>query len=251
MASATLITSNEVTETEVYRSETPPQTRTHVPLAHGRFVDQVKHALDYRGWNISDSQYGLFSGKLRDIKYEGANLFGVMKIQKEGLVSENSGYEIAIGLRNSHDKRFSAGIASGLVVMVCENLDFYGDFIAKHKHTANVEHELHVRIYGMIERIEDQYARHAKKIEQYRGRILSDSETHDLIVQCADRRVFPWSYGEKVLKEFRNPRHEEFEDRSIWAFNNATTEILKNRNFQDLQPSTQRLHSLLGEVCLN
>ena len=185
MAEATLITSNAVTEMEVYRSETPPHTRTHCPIPHGEFIDQVKAGLDFHDWTINSSEYGLYPGRVGEIKYPEAGMFGVMKISKEGVETADGGYELALGIRNSHDKTFAAKVAVGL------------------------------------------------------------------IVRCADDKVFPWAYGEKVLKEFRNPRHEEFKDRNVWGFNNAVTEILKGRNTRYLSDSTRKLHNLLGEVCLN
>ena len=251
MATATLITSNAVTETEIYRSETPPETRTHCPVPHGEFVDQVKAALGFHKWDINSSEYGLYPGKIGDIKYPDAGMFGIMKISKEGIQTSDGGYELALGIRNSHDKRFAAKVAVGLVVMVCENLDFYGEYVTGHKHTANVNENLLPRIFTMIRKIDGAHTDHAEQMELYRWRQISDTETHDIIVRCADDKVFPWAYGEKVLKEFRNPRHEEFKERNAWGFNNAVTEVLKARNTLHLSESTRRLHNLLGEVCLN
>ena len=251
MAEATLITSNAVTETEIYRSETPPETRTHCPVPHGKFVDQVKAALGFHKWDINSSEYGLYPGKIGDVKYPDASMFVIMNISKEGIQTGDGGDELALGIRNSHDKRFAAKVAVGLVVMVCENLDFYGEYVTGHKHTSNVNENLLPRIFGMISNIDGAHTDHAEQMELYRWRQISDTETHDIIVRCVDDKVFPWAYGEKVLKEFRNPRHEEFKDRNVWGFNNAVTEILKARNTRYLSDSTRKLHNLLGEVCLN
>jgi hypothetical protein len=251
MAEATLITSNAVTEMEVYRSETPPHTRTHCPIPHGEFIDQVKAGLDFHDWTINSSEYGLYPGRVGEIKYPEAGMFGVMKISKEGVETADGGYELALGIRNSHDKSFAAKVAVGLIVMVCENLDFYGEYVTGHKNTPHARDHLLARIFGMIRKIDGAHDNHAEQMELYRWRQISDTETHDIIVRCVDDKVFPWAYGEKVLKEFRNPRHEEFKDRNVWGFNNAVTEILKARNTRYLSDSTRKLHNLLGEVCLN
>jgi len=50
------------------------------------------------------------------------------------------------------------------------------------------------------------------------------------------------------LKEYRNPRHQDFEKSTLWAFNNATTEILKARHFRDLPTSMARFHKLGKEL---
>ena len=181
MAEATLITSNAVTETEIYRSETPPETRTHCPVPHGKFVDQVKAALGFHKWDINSSEYGLYPGKIGDVKYPDASMFGIMKISKEGIQTADGGYELALGIRNSHDKRFAAKVAVGLVVMVCENLDFYGEYVTGHKHTSNVNENLLPRIFGMISNIDGAHTDHAEQMELYRWRQISDTETHDII----------------------------------------------------------------------
>ena len=140
----------------------------------------------------------------------------------------------------------TAGMVAGLVVMVCENLDFYGDFGASHKHSVNVRRELPSRLWQVAGQISQQHSDHQQVINSYKAREISETESHDLVVKCADHKVFPWQFGEKVLKEFRNPRHQDFESRTLWAFNNATTEILKARNTTELPRSMKRFHDLVS-----
>ena len=48
----------------------------------------------------------------------------------------------------------------------------------------------------------------------------------------------------EVLKEWREPRHEEFQPRNIWSLFNAFTEALKG-NLIELPRRTEALHGLL------
>ena len=249
MARATLI-SGSATEAEVRASETPPETQTHLPLPHGEVIDMVDDVMRGQQWEIKDRRFGLAQGTINGETWPMARMFGVMTIIKEDVVTGGE-YEVAIGIRNAHDKRMTAGMIAGLYVMVCENLDFYGDFGASHKHSVNIRRELPSRLWQVAGQISQQFSDHQQVINSYKAREISDTESHDLIVKCADANVFPWQFGEKVLKEYRNPRHEAFEERTVWAFNNATTEILKARNTRELPQSMKRFHALASEFCQN
>jgi len=250
MAKATLIGVNTVTEKQVMESETPEATRTHVPLPHGTFIDLLKKMLQVHEWNITASTYGFNESVIGEAKHPAARLFGIYHIEKDG-VPTGMEYVRALGFRNSHDKRLPAGIVMGLQIMVCSNLDFYGESKVQHKHTVNMMPQLSARLFEMLGNMDQVFSNHSAQLETYKERDISDTETHDIIVRGADRGVYPWTFGERILKEYRYPRHEEFKDRNVWGLYNATTETLKDRNVTYLPNSTQKLHKLLGEVCLN
>jgi len=249
MATTTLI-SGSATEAEVRASETPPETRTHIPIPHGEVIDMVEDVMRGQRWEIKEKSFGLAQGKLDGILYPMARMFGVMTIAREDVITGGE-HEVAVGIRNAHDKRMTAGMVAGMVVMVCENLDFYGDFGARHKHSVNIRRELPSRLWQVASQISQRHSDHQEVINSYKSRELSETESHDLVVRCADRGVFPWEYGKKVLDEYRKPRHEAFEERTVWSFNNATTEILKARNTRELPKSMERFHILASEVCQN
>jgi len=115
----TLIGGIKVTEEQVRATETPPETRSHVPVPHGEFLDMVDSTLGGFGWDITEQRYALEGGKIEvggeDVRYDTARLFGVLKIQRED-VAIGQDYQLAIGIRNSHDKTMSAGMVAGLLL---------------------------------------------------------------------------------------------------------------------------------------
>jgi hypothetical protein len=246
----TLIGGAQATEAQVRASETPPETKSHKPLAHGELIDYAQEVLRGKRWEILEQSFSLSAGTIGGVKWSQARMFGAMTIAKEDVVTGDE-YQLAIGIRNAHDKRMTAGMVAGLYVMVCSNLDFMGEFKVSRKHTVNIRRDLPAQLWTMANDIDNEHSNHRKVIDSYKARELSVTESHDLVVQCADRGVFPWQFGEKVLKEYRNPRHEVFEDRTVWSFNNATTEILKARNTNELPRSMARFHALAGEIILN
>ena len=54
-----------------------------------------------------------------------------------------------------------------------------------------------------------------------------------------DNRTIP-----EVLREWRRPRHDDFEPRNVWSLLNACTEALKG-NLIELPRRTDALHGLL------
>lgn len=247
----TLIGGAKVTEEEVRDTPTPPATRTHNPLPHGEFLDMLYKTLKHWGWNVGQERFSLEGGKVdvegEDVMFDTARLFGVMNIDRDD-VATGEDYNLSIGLRNSHDKSMSAGIIGGIVVMVCTNMDFMGDFATGHMHTTNIKSVLPDRLNRLAGEIEEAHTDHQKVIESYKATDLSDTVAHDFLVKMCDTGVMPWSYAPKVLGEYRSPRHEEFEQRTLWGFNNATTEILKDRNIRDLPTSMAKFHQLGKEL---
>lgn len=53
------------------------------------------------------------------------------------------------------------------------------------------------------------------------------------------------SYIPDVLHEWREPRHDAFEDRNVWSLFNAFTETLKQAPVAELAKRTLALHGLL------
>jgi len=247
----TLIGGAKVTEEEVRDTPTPPATRTHNPLPHGEFLDMLYKTLNHWGWNVGQERFSLEGGKVdvygEDVMFDTARLFGVMNIDRDD-VATGEDYNLSIGLRNSHDKSMSAGIIGGIVVMVCTNMDFMGDFATGHMHTTHIKKVLPDRLNRLAGEIEEAHTDHQKVIESYKATDLSDTVAHDLLVKMCDASIMPWNYAPRILKEYRNPRHQEFERRTLWGFNNATTEILKDRNIRDLPTSMSKFHQLGKEL---
>lgn len=218
---------------EIQRAATPPPTRSWRPLAHFHLLKMVEDALCQRGLSVTGEAHGLSIDRLR--------YFGLIEVDRT--LGEAG---CVIGLRNAHDKRFSAGIVAGSQVFVCDNLSFSGEVAIARKHTRNILAELPERIAKGIDRITGHWDFHRKRIERYRMSPMGDTEAHDLMIRAVDMEVCANSYIPKVLQEWREPRHEEFRPRTLWSFQNAFTEVFKGR--ADLLPErTHRLHRLLDE----
>src|SRR5579862_5251669 len=83
------------------------------------------------------------------------------------------------------------------------------------------------------------------RLAAYKGRNLTNSEAHDLIVRATDVGSCPNRLVPTVPRELREPCHQQFVDRSVWSLFNAFTESLKGRNLAELPLRTEALHGLL------
>ncbi len=58
----------------------------------------------------------------------------------------------------------------------------------------------------------------------------SDSSAHDLIIRSTDVRACTPRQIPLILKEWRNPRHEQFQARTLWSLFNSFTESSKRKS---------------------
>jgi hypothetical protein len=195
---------------------TPKPTLTWTPLPHSRLMDSVEGQLEKRGYRVHNSTCLLSHG--------GDRFFGTVSISNR----ENLGYRRMIGARNSHDKSLAAGLIAGAKVTVCSNGWFFGDEIAlSRKHTSRLFEDLDERIEAGFSRIFEAWEQNDLRIVNYREKELSDGDAHDLVVRSMDADAVAPSALPRVLKEYREPWHEEFMPRTAWSLYNAFTEVMK------------------------
>src|SRR5262245_12881861 len=82
--------------------ETPQHDRTWYPIPHLHLVNLVRDTMELAGIEIIGEEHAL---ALNSARY-----FGIMRVRAGDLLNK---WEVVIGLRNSHDKSFPAGLALG------------------------------------------------------------------------------------------------------------------------------------------
>ena len=224
--------SSAVSRGELAVSQTPLPTATHKPVSHMKVLQTVEKALLQRCITITGQAHGL--------SHNGARYFGLLEIQSP----QNVDMHWVVGIRNSHDKRFAAGIVAGAQVLVCDNLCFSGEILLARKHTGHIHYDLPRIAEQAVDGLRGFWGQHNVRIARYREQRLTDTRAHDLVVRSVDAGVMANSYLPKVLQEWREPSHDAFAPRNVWSLQNAFTEVFKGR--VDLLPErTMRLHQLL------
>ena len=234
--------SDIVSEPEVFLTTTPEATETHYPIPHGTLVETVRDVVKGARWNITDTDYALF--------HDNNEMFAVWRIQNG---QSHPDYDLTIGLRNSHNKLFAASMAVGSYVMVCSNLDFYGEVTFGRKHTRYIMRDLRGLVERAFSKVQAMRILQDRRIEVYKDRTLSNTEAHDFLVRSVDQKIMPNSYIPRVLKEYRTPQHEEFFNdgrvRTGWTLLNAYTEVFKRVHALTLPNRTIKLHRMLDVLC--
>ena len=82
------------------------------------------------------------------------------------------------------------------------------------------------------------------RISAYKEAHLHETDAHDLVIRATDVGVCSNRLIPSVLHEWRQPRHEVFQERNVWSLFNAFTESLKG-NLIELPRRTEALHGLL------
>ena len=171
-------------------------------------------------------------------------MFGVLDLE-----AAFEGCRFAIGLRNSHDKSLRLSCTVGVRVFVCENLAFSGDFtpvLAKHSKHFSLQDSLAVG----VDRMQRSFEPMRQQVEAWREQQLSMATAKLVIYRAfvegeldAPRHLAP-----AMHQLYFNPRHNEFQPRTIWSLSNAFTSALKQLDPIPQFKATAKLGAFLGSV---
>lgn len=218
---------------------TPAATDTWQPVSHMGFLETVESTLKDNGIQIGAQAHGITN--------DGQRYFGLLEVMPESAELDILGYTKVLGLRNCHDKRFAAGLCCGNQVLVCDNLAFVGEFKLSRKHTSRVLEELPMLVHNTIGTLTAVWKKQDERIRTYKSTGLSDElAINNLVIQGLDAGVYPASKIPKLLDEWREPKHEEFQERNVWSWFNSVTEVIKG-NLNLLPARTEGLYQICDD----
>jgi hypothetical protein len=218
---------------------TPPATESWHPIPHITLVEQVEHALQTLGMEITTSAFALAK--------EGLRFFGLMQVSRPDNGTRD--YGCVVSLRNAHDRTWSVLMGVGSHAFVCDNLAFSSEIQVTRRHTSRVIIDLPNLVSQAAGQLAEHWTGQAARIEAYKQHELTDSQANDLIVRGYECGAAPITALADVIREWRTPRHPEFaEHKNVWRLFNGFSEALKG-NLWALPKRTQALHALMdGQV---
>lgn len=226
----------------VYNIPTPAGTDTWYPLAHAGLIHEVETQLRSAGFHMTGEHHAL--------SHDGARYFGLFEVNTPGRPPRDYGW--VVGIRNSHDKTYPAGLVAGSKVFVCDNLAFGGEVRISRKHTKFAQRDLRHLTSRAVGQLGERFLQIDERIARYRDRRITSPQAHDLVIKAVDCQAITPSQIPSVLKEWREPTYEEFRPRTAWSLFNAATESMKGANPNVVMNRTQALHGLFdGLVGLN
>ena len=198
---------------EIATIPTPEATTTWRPVPHAEVIDAVTEVVKAHNWQILDEQYGL----ARD----GQRMFGVLRINK----SSSPEWSRCIGIRNSHDRSLSVGLAAGISVMCCSNLAFGATMVLKRRHTSRIE--LDDLVVSAVDELEMEFLNLETVSEDLKLHEVGNDEARAIIVRAAEINAINSCDIVPIFREFKEPSHEEFREPTRWSLLNAFTEYAK------------------------
>lgn len=217
---------------------TPHGTPTWYPLAHRALLEEVQGQLETAGFAIGRESHAL--------SHEGQRYFGVMEVKQPGQSERD--YAWVVGLRNSHDKTFPAGLVAGTSVFTCDNLAFPGEVKISRKHTRFAYRDLRHLTARAVGRLGDRFHSLDRRINAYRDCPVADWAAHDLVIRATDCGAITPMQVPDVVHEWREPSHREFRPRNLWSLFNAFTEVYKGQNPNLTMNRSEALHGLCDGV---
>ena len=224
-----------VSQDAIRAVKTPEGTDTWNPIPHMDLITQVRTTLEANKLTIVNEAHSL--------THDGMRYFGLLQI-KNGQKQED--YAWVLGLRNSHDKVFPAGLVAGADVFVCDNLSFSGEVRFARKHTRYITRDLPQITERAIGRLMDKWGRQDKRIEVYKHLEINNIDAHDLIIKAVDVRACTPRMIPAILQEWRHTEFPEFKERTMWSLFNGFTRVMnQGQNLNELARRTESLHGLL------
>jgi hypothetical protein len=217
-------------------AEAPEATATYQPYSHTQLINTVKDKLPSHGLEVTEEAYGMNS--------DGSRFFGMIGVRN--YLADD--YSWVIGIRNSYDKRLSAGLVAGSKVFVCDNLSFCGDVTVSRKHTKNIVLELPDMIDESLNSLVGSHKLQADRYDAMRDHRMNDAQVNDFVIRSMQAGIINPTMIPKIVKEWHEPRHVDFMPRNTWSLFNTYTEILKGQRLTELATRTEKLHNLADSV---
>ena len=231
---------HEVSSEEVANAITPNATDTWHPIPHRILIEGLRDIVAQAGLELIQEKHAL----ARD----GQRYFGLFQVAGLPNFSLADTLGTVIGLRNSHDKSFPAGINAGSAPFVCDNLSFHNEIKIARRHTRFILRDLPMLLSGAFGKLTSSWGNQAKRIEAYQACALNDAQAHDLIVRAFRAGAIGKTALGDVVAQWHAPEHAVWGgERNLWGFHNAVTNILRG-NALALPRRSDALHGLLDPL---
>lgn len=204
----------EVCFDRLIETPTPEPTESWYPVPHAELVRLVRNGLDAYGIEVESERFGLRGND---------EFFGLFNL-RSGM---SDAWDVSLGLRNSHNKRFPASLALGQHVFVCDNMAFSAEVSLARRHTRNIMRDLPGLTCRAIDALTAARGKLVERTDRYAAMPMNDEQVDHLIVTASLAGAVPNQYVGDIANEWRKPRHVEFAPRTLWSAYNAFTEIMK------------------------
>jgi hypothetical protein len=220
---------------------TPAGTDTWYPIPHKSLIDLIAERLPQFGMTVVQEQHALMR---EDHRY-----FGLFQLKPAD--GESTDYGLVLGVRNSHDKSFPAGLCLGAGVFVCDNLAFSAEVVIGRRHTRHIMDDLPRLIAAALGKLVTARVDQEKRIEAYKHTEICRKHAADMLMTAFENKAVKPTQMAHVWEQWLRPNHPEFaaNGNTAWRLFNAFTEVSKGIQPFELASRTQRLHPIFDVAC--
>ncbi len=202
---------------ELARVPAPAPAGRWFPLSHGAVLTKVRETLKEAGYTVRREQLGL--------SQDNARFFGVLDLTA-ALAHQVT---LSVGVRNSTDKTFPIGFCAGSRVFCCDNLAFRSELLVRKKHTRYGEMRFAQAIGEAVVKLQTFKEDEAQRIRSMAATAVREEAADSLVLRAWEKGIVPTPSLPRVVREWREPRFEDFRPRTLWSLFNAFTSALGER----------------------
>lgn len=195
-------------------------TKTWKGVGHGVLADKVVERVEAQGMEISAENWY--------VNPKGSILWGAVDIipgvaSPELEIGQEANF--SLGIRHGNDGEYAVSFAVGARIAICSNGMFHGDFVSKKRHTQTLDLE------EIIDNALVKYIEECESLENlingWRDCEVDDKDASLLMFEAHRRGYVNFRYLEDVFRNWSEPIHDEFQERTAWSLYNAFTEMAK------------------------
>jgi hypothetical protein len=222
----------EATIDQVAAVPAPPPTDTWFPIPHIAMLEAVEETIAGTGFVVH--------GRALALSANANQFFGTLDLS----APVAGGVGLSVGIRNSIDKTLPLGFCAGNRVFVCDNLSFSAELLVNRKHIVHGGARFREAIAHAAGRLEAFRASESARVGLMQSLGLDDQGAESLILRAWEARIISHRQLPSVLREWREPSHDEFGPRNCWSLFNAFTEVLRPFSRTNPQAFAGRTFSL-------
>ena len=197
----------------------PSQTDTYSPVAHSELIYLLEKQLNADGYEVINNHVSQSA--------DGNQIAGTMSLRKATGLADASMSQTMV-YQNSYNKRLPIRLVSGGHVFVCSNGMIVGDVITFRKHTGEVFPALKEMMSIAIARMEQDFEKTQGDIIIMKETELTTTLAAELIGRMfVEERILNSNEVNEVVRQFRNPRFEDFKPNNLWSLYNHATYAMK------------------------
>ena len=238
------------TEAMVRSIRKPPEfaaTSSFRPLEHYEALDAVTKAMADVSLIVDHSPEGDLRKRFT-VADKQAKMAAVLPLVNP--IDEFCRMQVAI--LNSWNKTLAMRVGFGAEVFVCCNGSVFASEVIGRKHTTNILADLPHLLNQALSKV-NEYADHQRRFfARLREVELSDVTANDFIVRAAiDHGCVTEGEIVHVVRQWRDPAHDEFKPRTAWSLHNAFTEVgkrIERRNGNVHAERSVRLSGLFADT---